>query len=160
MADAREAEAAADRIMAEEDGETKSLEATAKTDTSNPEPDGKQETEPALSEAPVKGFNYAVGRLIRLVRPAPTQGRVDEVVFEFMRGKFVSWNLNVKSSCIYVMGFNMAKANLGRYLEYGEKCIIKYKHKYVHHIDHIQQLVLKRSHFFSVRNASHPSLCG
>jgi len=79
--------------------------------------------------ATVNGYNYALGRLIRLVKPSTPRGKVDEVVFEFTRGKFISQIFTVKSSCMFVMGFNMAKANLGLFLEYGEKCVAKYRHK-------------------------------
>ncbi len=125
MADAKEAEEAADRIMAEEQEEAKN----SQEESTNPEPDGNQGKDPTPAEPPATGFNYAVGRLIRLVKPSSSLGKVDQVVFEFTKGRFVTWNFTVKSSSVYVMGFNMANANLGLFLDYGEKCIVKYKHK-------------------------------
>lgn len=160
MSDAREAEEAADRIMGEEQDEITSSDTTSKEDVGDPEPEGKQEKELTHAEASVSDCNYGIGRLIRLVKPTSPLERVDQVVFEFTRGRFAKRSFVVESSCIYVMGFNLAKANLALFLDYGEKCIIKYKHKYVGYSAHfsVWEHLLYGAVFFSQNRVTNITL--
>ncbi len=82
-----------------------------------------------LPDRAKEGFVYGTGKLIRLNRPFDDNGIVDRLVFEFTSKPFAPWTFVVKSSSIYVFGFNLARANLAMHLQYGDKCSVKFKHR-------------------------------